>query len=148
MTPMAPRIEYLAPAHLTDDPALRVRLGDGVEHLATEVAPGRWCFELSGRPETVVVRSRSAVPAYIGVGGDERRLGVALHRVVLRRDDHWCELDAGHPSFLGGFHAASDGAIWTDGEATLALSPDLLPGVGPWQLELHGSPLPAYPAAA
>jgi len=146
MTPMAPRVEHLPPACLTDDPALRARLPDGSEHNPTAVAPGLWRFDLTGAPEMLVLCSRSAVPAFIGYGSDIRRLGVALHRVVLRRDGYSRELDTRH--FKGGFHPKGGDILWTDGEATLALSPEMLPGAGHWQLEIAGSALPAYPAAA
>jgi hypothetical protein len=66
--------------------------------------------------QRVRIASRHFVPAWLGLGPDARRLGVAV--TLLRRDGRMLP----NTAFGPGWHAAEAGWRWTDGGATLTLA--------------------------
>jgi hypothetical protein len=96
----------------TVDPALRV-LGDE-QALSVHVEDGRWQVDIPAGIDAVCLASRSGIPAAFGLGGDGRRLGVALSGL---------ELDGVPPpeaAFGSGWYDAEPGGWrWTDGSAFL-----------------------------
>jgi hypothetical protein len=112
---------------MTADPGLLVLAeGAAATALPHHAAPeeGRHAFELPPGCGAVLLRSRSFVPAHTDrVGGDERRLGVAVERIV--HDGR--TLDLAGPACAAGFLAMESAAgrfwRWTDGEARLDLPP-------------------------
>jgi hypothetical protein len=109
---LAARAEALGHVRTTD-PALRV-LADGRE-LSARIEDGHWRVDLPAGIGTVWLASRSGMPAAFGLGGDGRRLGVALAAL---------ELDGAPPpqaAFGSGWYDAEPGGWrWTDGGAVLA----------------------------
>nr|MDA8252479.1 Hint domain-containing protein [Rhodospirillales bacterium] len=99
-------------ATLTADPDLAV-LADG-EPVALQAPLRAW---LPAGTRHVRLRSRSFVPAWLGLGADRRRLGVAA--AALRLGGHALPRTA----FGRGWHAAEAGWRWTDGDAELVLPP-------------------------
>jgi hypothetical protein len=109
---LAARAEALG--HIrTTDPALRVLAGEG--ELSAWIEDGRWQVDLPAGTDTVWLASRSGMPAAFGLGGDGRRLGVALAAL---------DLDGVPPpetAFGSGWYDAEPGGWrWTDGSASLA----------------------------
>jgi hypothetical protein len=103
----------------TADPGLRLDV-DGRAVAPLEVAGGVYRFSVGPGAARVRLVSRSVVPGGDDPdAGDQRRLGVALHRVVLRRPGLELFLPHDDPSFVEGFHPAEAGHRWTDGAAVL-----------------------------
>ena len=78
---------------LTDDPDVHLR-ADGVRLDAEEIEARIWRFRLPGPVADLRIVSRSAIPSMLGTEQDQRRLGVALRRIVLaqpglRREVGW-----------------------------------------------------------
>jgi hypothetical protein len=105
---------------LTDDPDLHLVV-DGVRVDAAERQGPVSVFRLAGRPASVRVASREAVPAELGLARDARSLGVALRRVAVRQGTKFVVLKADDPRLADGFHAyeAEKNLRWTDGNAAL-----------------------------
>jgi hypothetical protein len=77
------------------------------------------------------------VPAELAADSrDQRRLGVAIERLVLHDPDLLIEASHRHPALLDGFHAAEADHRWTDGLAGLPAAL-LRPFAGPLTLELY-----------
>jgi len=141
------RLSELAgqPAALTGDPDLHL-VADGARVDAASVADQVYRFELAAAPATLRVASRSAVPAAVGLNRDERRLGVALRRIVLSAGGAPMELGYESACLTEGFHApepepgfrwtAGDAAIWPGGLAMFN---------GPLTVELHVGCTALYP---
>ena len=141
---------------LTEDPDLHL-LADG-ERLAAETMTQRrtqrgavrvWRFRLRRPVSDLRIVSRSAIPAMVGTEPDQRRLGVALRRIVLAEPEATQTLEWDDARLSAGFHDAEplDRHRWTDGEAALPLA--LLAGLRAGALvELHVSGLLPYPADA
>jgi autotransporter passenger strand-loop-strand repeat protein len=135
-----------APIATTTDPDLHL-LVDGVRVDACAVDGGLHVFRLAQKPGTLRIVSRSAVPAELGRSADQRRLGVALSRIVLRT--------AGVSVALGpeiclaehGFHKPEAKHFWTNGDAQL--DPKVLATVeSPLNIELYVTCTASYPIAA
>jgi hypothetical protein len=105
---------------LTDDPDLHL-LADGVRLDAEAVAASVWRFRLSGPVSDLRIASRSAIPSMLGLGQDQRRLGVAVRRIVLSQPGLRVEVGWEAESLAAGFHGPEpvERHRWTDGEATL-----------------------------
>ncbi len=121
--------------HMTTEPRVRLATGSGAvapRKEALGATPGRLCFDMPrpDEPRLDVARlggvlrlmSRSAVPADLAAapGGDGRRLGVAISRLLVNGEA--VALD--DPRLGAGWHAPEmqpdgSGWRWTDGEATL-----------------------------
>ena len=105
---------------LTDDPDLHL-LVDGVRVDASEVRDCCHAFDIDAAGAALRIASRADAPAELGLSHEQRRLGVAVQRIVLRAPGLTIELDAASPSLRQGFHGyeADDGLRWTDGDAAL-----------------------------
>jgi hypothetical protein len=105
---------------LTDDPDLHL-LVDGVRVDAVERQDRVLVFRLTGRPATVRIASRAAVPADLGLARDPRSLGVALRRIAVRQGTKFVVLKADDAKLTDGFHAyeSAKDLRWTDGNAAL-----------------------------
>jgi hypothetical protein len=105
---------------LTDDPDLHL-LADGVRLDAEAVATPVWRFRLPGPVSDLRIASRSAIPSMLGLGQDQRRLGVAVRRIVLLQPGLRVEVGFEAESLAAGFHGPEplERHRWTDGEATL-----------------------------
>ena len=130
---------------LTDDPDLHL-LVDGVRLDAEEVEPSIWRFRLPGPVNDLRVVSRTAIPAMLGIEQDQRRLGVALRKIVLVQPGLWREIGWDYAGLATGFHGSEPAQRhrWTNGEASLpqSLLADLCAGA--W-VELHVNSLLRYP---
>jgi hypothetical protein len=130
---------------LVDDPDLHLRV-DGVRLDAEETEPGIWRFRLPGPVADLRIVSRSAIPSMLGIDQDQRRLGVALRKIVLVQPGLWREIGWDYAGLATGFHGPEPAQChrWTSGEAALpqSLLPDLC--IGAW-VELHVSGLLRYP---
>jgi Hint domain len=105
---------------LTEDPDLHLMV-DGVRVDAREQRGSVYVFRLPPRPKSVVIASRKAVPAELGLTRDPRSLGVALRRVAVRQGAKFMLFEADDDRLTVGFHAyEADGHLrWTDGCAAL-----------------------------
>jgi Hint domain len=105
---------------LTDESGLHL-LADGIRIDTDTVECGVWRFRLSAPATELRVVSRSAIPSMLGIAQDQRRLGVALRRIVLRQQGMERSLDWHSPLFGPGFHAPepAERHRWTDGDAAL-----------------------------
>jgi len=127
----APRVET------TDDPDLRLVLG-GEELPAIAAGPDRYIFLLPRATETVHLRSRAVYPAEVRPWiEDQRRLGVAVSRLVLHAGEAIQEMAPDHPAFTSGWWApegvGAEFCRWTDGEAAIHVPPM----EGPVVMEVH-----------
>ena len=103
----------------TPDPAVRLRLADGVLLHARRRRGDRYFFVLPAGCAQATLQSRSAIPAEIEgpFVDDRRRLGLRVRRMQL-----WTDLRSTEVAFgidgLGGWHReeAPGGCRWTDGE--------------------------------
>jgi Hint domain len=105
---------------LSDDPDLHLVV-DGARVDAKERQGAVYVFRLPPTPKRVVIASREAVPAELGIARDPRSLGVALRRLTVRQGAKFMLFDAADERLTAGFHAyEADGRLrWTDGYAEL-----------------------------
>ena len=105
---------------LTDEADLHL-LVDGKRIDAIEQRDAMFVFRLRGKPRSVRIRSRAAVPQELGLSRDPRCLGVAVRRLVLAEARRQRAIEAGAVSLTDGYHGfeASDGIRWTDGDAVV-----------------------------
>lgn len=105
---------------LIDDPDLHL-LVNGVRMDAASRHGAEHAFQLTGKPETLHIVSRAAVPAETGLGRDSRTLGVAISRVMLLKGARLRMLDVEDPALEVGFHGfeSDQGLRWTDGDAVV-----------------------------
>jgi ELWxxDGT repeat protein len=105
---------------LTSNPDLHL-LADGRRVDAVSNRDNAFVFRLRTASPEIRIRSRAAIPAEIGVARDPRPLGVALHKVVLRRGSRFRVIDMTEPELVHGFHGfeTTDRIRWTNGDATL-----------------------------
>jgi hypothetical protein len=104
----------------TDDPDLHL-LADGVRVAPESIAERVWSFRLQVLAAELRIVSRSAIPAMIGLEQDQRRLGVALRRIVLHQPGLRLEVGWDEKRLRDGFHNAepAEQHRWTDGDASL-----------------------------
>ena len=109
-----------APAAWIDDPDLHL-LADGARIAASEVKDRVHVFRLDRLPRTLCIASRSTIPAAAGLNTDQRRLGVAVRKIVLRGDGLRTSIGYDAAVLRDGFHGpeSRDRWRWTDGRATL-----------------------------
>jgi hypothetical protein len=82
------------------------------------IADGLHTFALEAPVRSLRLLSRSFVPSRQMPGSpDHRRLGVSLWWLRLRTEQATVHIRAEHPLLRDGFHAADNGARWTDGFA-------------------------------
>jgi Hint domain len=104
-----------APIPMTDDPDLHL-LVDGTPVAPSIARHGIHAFEITAGAIEVAVTSRSAIPSELGVNNDQRRLGVAVRRIVLRQPGWKLEIDAVSAALEAGFQQYEAGGFrWTDG---------------------------------
>jgi hypothetical protein len=129
---------------LTTDPDLHLVI-DNVPRRAQWVDSGVYTFSVPSVARRVIIASRSVVPVDIG-GADVRRLGVPVHRVVLRGGDELLQISPQHPGLIDGFNDDEGTHRWTNGWA--ALPSELLAHFsGEVTIELHiGTIELEYPA--
>ncbi len=140
---------------LTADPDLHL-LADGqrIDAQAIESDLSFASFVLRRLPRELRIVSRSAVPALIGRNADQRRLGVALRRIVIAGRDGVRDLGLDFLPPGQGWHTPepAEGLRWTDGDALMPAA--ALSGISaPLTVALHlGVPgryrLPLRDAAA
>jgi hypothetical protein len=130
---------------VTAEPDLHVVV-DGQRVDSSVNAAGVYRFNLPPRAKRVRVVSRAGVPAELGLARDERPLGIALHRIVLRQGTQERLIEAADPTLTEGFHdfEAANGLRWTNGDAVLPTALlDVLDGAV--ALELHVACTTRYP---
>jgi len=107
----------------TDDPDLHL-IVDGRRVSPVAADKRRYSFALDRRPSSVLLRSRSVVPAALGRNREQRRLGVAITQIVLTQNGVATEIGYDSELFPEGGHPAEPGFRWTNEE--LSFSPELL----------------------
>ncbi len=105
---------------LTDDPDLHLVV-DGTRIDPEDRRGPLYGFRLPCRPSSVVLGSRSGVPAELGTVRDPRSLGVALRRVTVQQGRKFMLFDADDERLTAGFHGyePADRLRWTDGSGAL-----------------------------
>jgi hypothetical protein len=99
-----------------EDPALRLRLRG--RDMSPRGAIGHVCQFTLDEPEAEIrLVSRAIVPAEAGLSPDQRRLGIAVSRILLDGAD--VALD--HWSLRDGWHKPEASWRWTDGSARFLL---------------------------
>jgi hypothetical protein len=123
---------------LTDDPDLHL-LVDGARVVPSTVDGRCYAFDLDAVGAALRIVSRAAPPAELGLTHEQRRLGVAVERIVLRQPGMTLDLHAGSPLLCDGFHMfeADDNLRWTDGDAVLPAAALAAFAGAPARLELH-----------
>jgi hypothetical protein len=116
-------LDRAGPRHLppmTDDSDLHLVV-DGERVDVAEQRGPVWVFRLLCCSESVVIASRSAAPAELGLERDPRPLGVALRRIAVRRGTKFALLSANDPRLVNGFHdyETTNDLRWTNGSAVL-----------------------------
>jgi hypothetical protein len=116
-------LDRAGPRHLppmTDDPDLYLMVDGQRVDVAKRHGPVRM-FRLPNCPRRVVIASRDAAPAELGLARDPRSLGVALRHIAVRRGATLDVLEANDPRLVDGFHdyEATDDLRWTNGSAVL-----------------------------
>jgi hypothetical protein len=100
-------LDRAGPRHLpplTEDPDLHL-IVDGAR-VDPEYRHGSlYGFRLPSTPKSVVIASREAVPAELGIARDPRSLGVALRQLTVRQGAEFVLLDADDERLTAGFHA-------------------------------------------
>ncbi len=118
---------------LTTDPELVLTAG-GKALAPLSESGGEYVFLLPSGTDAVGLRSRTIVPIETNpVGGDTRRLGVAVARLVHDGTDIPLDGPACRSGFLGPEHDGTNAWRWTTGSAAI----DLAPRDGETTLELH-----------
>ena len=134
----------------TKDPGVHLII-DGVHTRAQSAARGVYTFAVPSGARQVIIASRSIVPREVFGNAlpDPRRLGVPVHRIVLKgRMGPPLEIEPNHPGLTDGFHKDEGTHRWTNGRG--ALPPQLVAQlVGDSTIEVHiGTIELEYPADA
>lgn len=133
---------------VTNDPDLHV-LVDGARVDATLQLRGVWQFRITGSPRRIQIISHAGIPAALGRGPDQRRLGVAVRRIIVAQGGGTRLASAKDVRLVEGFHnfEPAEDWRWTDGAATVptSLFADLH---GVFTLELQLGSTAHYAAAA
>jgi hypothetical protein len=117
---LAQRAEPCAPIPLTRDPDLHLLI-DGARVAPSMARHGIHAFEIMPGAAEVQIASRSAIPSELGLNGDQRRLGVAVQRIVLHQQGLKLEIDAESAKLEAGFqrYEPAGGFRWTDGAGVI-----------------------------
>jgi hypothetical protein len=122
----------------TKDPDVHL-IVDGVPTRAQAVVGGVYTFKLPSGPRRVIIASRSVVPREVAGDAvpDPRRLGVPIHRIVLKGGmGPALKIEPNHPNLKDGFHRDEGTHRWTNGRAVLP--PDLIDRLaGDSMIEVH-----------
>src|SRR5215207_10052498 len=134
----------------TKDPGVHL-IVDGVVIRAQSAVGGVYAFQVPSGARRVIIASRSVVPRDIFGDAlpDPRRLGVPVHRIVLKgRMGPPLEIGPNHPGLTDGFYKDEGTHRWTNGRG--ALPAQLLAQlVGDSTIEVHiGAIELEYPANA
>lgn len=133
---------------ITNDPDLHL-LVDGTRVDATPHGRGVWQFRIAATPRCLQIVSHAGIPAALGLGPDQRRLGVAVRRIIVSQGAGARLAGAKDTRLIEGFHdfEPAEGWRWTDGAATVpsSLFADL---DGAFTLELQLGGTAHYAAAA
>jgi len=123
---------------LTDDPDLHL-LVEGARVDAAAVQDRCYTFDVDAVGAALRIVSRAASPAELGLSHEQRRLGVAVRRIVLRQSGMTLELHAEASSLYEGFHQfeRADNLRWTDGDATLPAAVMAAFVIAPMRVEIH-----------
>jgi hypothetical protein len=107
---------------LTDDADLHL-IVDGMRVDARERTDGTHIFHLPAQPKSVIIGSRAAAPAELGLVRDPRCLGAALRRVTIRQGAKFMLIDADDERLTAGFHdyEPAESIRWTNGYAELPI---------------------------
>jgi hypothetical protein len=127
---LAQRAEHLgfaspAAPRVTDDPDLTLEAA-GRMYRPVHCRDGVYAFVLPALRGEVLLASRSTAPSRLQPWlGDERRLGIAVRRIILRHDEDIRIIPADHPGLTEGWGTVeTDGTAiwrWTNGAARLAI---------------------------
>ena len=111
------------PMLLTEDPDFHLIFNDQ-RVTPSDIDRDRYTFVVVGPGGDLQIVSRSAAPAELGTNHDQRRLGVALRRIVLSQRELRLEIAAGSPVLAEGFHPHETEGDWrwTDGTGVLPSS--------------------------
>jgi Hint domain len=121
---------------------------DGMTLRPAQVDGSRYVFVLPAGASDIRLGSRANLPADLTpYNGDDRRLGVAVSRIVVQSGDGVRVVPLDHPALTDGWYQVEREQDrvwrWTNGDASLPLS-----GIRTATLlELHLQPMPAYAAA-
>ncbi|MEJ0019690.1 MAG: Hint domain-containing protein [Acetobacteraceae bacterium] len=134
---------------LTTEPDVHL-LVDGERTDPITVRHGLYLFEAAGIPGELQIASRYGVPSELGLNSDQRRLGIAVQRIILRQGGIRLEIDAESSLLSDGFHLYEAGGYrWTDGAARLppgAMA--LFAGDAPVDIEVYVGCVSQYPTPA
>lgn len=118
----------------TRDPDVHL-IVDGVTKPAQSVAGGVYTFRIPPGARRITIASRSVIPLDMG-GADPRRLGVPVHRIIVKGGGAPVEIGPDHPHLTDGFHQDEDTHRWTNGLGVIP--PEMLPGsAGELTIEVH-----------
>ena len=116
--PMAGRTR----AAFTNDPDLHL-LADNMRIEPCEATTARWCFDIPPGTSRLLLISRAARPADIGLNDDQRLLGICIYRIEVRTPTATVALKPDSPALCCGFYPAEDSEgnflRWTDGRSEL-----------------------------
>jgi len=117
-------LDRAGPRHLTppltDDPDLHLVV-DGTRVDPALRRGSLYRFRLPRCLKTLIIASRTAVPAELGIARDPRPLGVAVRQVAVQQGAKYTQLNADDERLTAGFHAyePSYRLRWTDGRGEL-----------------------------
>lgn len=108
---------------LTEDPDVHL-LVNGLRVAPSDRVDGIYVFEIVASDTEVLIASRSVTPAEAGMNHDQRRLGVAVRRILLSQSRMRLAIDSASPVLATGFHGyeAVDDFRWTNGAGLLPSS--------------------------
>ena len=107
----------------TDDPDLHL-LADDLPVAVSEVKGGVHVFKVAAPPRALHIMSRDTIPAAAGLNADQRQLGVAVRKIVLRAGGLRISVGYDAAVLRDGFHdpEIKNGWRWTTGHAVLPAS--------------------------
>ena len=118
----------------TRDPDLHL-IVDGVPRRAQSAASGVYKFSIPPGARRITIASRSVIPQDMG-GADPRRLGVPVHRLIVKGAGSPVEIGPDHPNLTDGFHQDEGTHRWTNGRGVIP--PEVLPDPpGELTIEVH-----------
>jgi hypothetical protein len=128
---------------ITADPDLHLVV-DGARIDAVSEEAGIFRFQVDGSPAEARIVSRSTIPSALGFGQDQRKLGVAVRKIVLSKGG--LSLEIGWDGELtDGFNdpEPAEGYRWTRGDAVIPAQM-LAPFKGGATVEIHVGGVSSY----